>query len=103
MSGTLMGVAVIPLAPEKLTGLPYPERSLELGFPQVAIERQGGGYQTGPLYLRTSPMEAAVLALIIQDTIGAVAMAEARRLRVHGGGGVDTGVLLRVRDKLHVL
>lgn len=103
MSGNLMGVSVIPLEPEQLAGLPCPERSLELGFPHVAIARHDGGYRTGPLYLRTSPMEAAVLALTIQDTIGAVAMAEARRLRAHGGGEVNTGVLLRVRDTLHRL
>lgn len=103
MSTHLIGVTVTALAPETLTGLPYPHRSLEIGFPLAAIQRPDGRHSVGPLLLRTSPVEAAVLALRIHDTITAAAMAEARRLHHHGRTTADTGVLTRVLDGLRDL
>lgn len=103
MIGNLAGVVVTPLAAEALAQLPYPERSLEITFPRAAIEQPDGRYLVGPLYLRTTPMEAAVLALSIQDTITATALAEARRLREHGHTNADTGVLTRVLSGLREL
>ncbi|UGQ09794.1 hypothetical protein LO772_23175 [Yinghuangia sp. ASG 101] len=103
MSGNLTGVAVLPLMPEALAQLPYPERSLEIIFARAAIEQPDGSHLVGPLHLRTSPMEAAVLALAIQDTITVTALAEARRLREHGHTSADTGVLTRVLSGLREL
>lgn len=96
MSTNLAGVTVTALAPETLTALPYPHRSLEIGFPLAAIQQPDGRHAVGPLLLRTSPVEAAVLALRIQDTITAAAMTEAARLHRHTRTTADTGVLTRV-------
>ncbi len=96
-------VTVIQLTPEALGRLPCPHRSLEIRFPRAAIEQPGGYYLDGPLSLRTSPVEAALLALAIRDNISAAALAEARRLHEHPHTGADTGVLTRVLSGLRDL
>ncbi|MGA4540892.1 hypothetical protein ACPA54_12935 [Uniformispora flossi] len=85
------------LEPDKLIGRPCRERGVELGFPKAAMETPGGGYNVRPLFLRMTPLEAAVLALGIQEAIGPSLMEEARRLLEHGPIGDDTGVLLRLK------
>lgn len=103
MIGNLAGVAVTPLAAEVLAQLPHPERSLEITFPRAVIEQPDGRHLVGPLYLRTTPMEAAVLALSIQNTVTTTALAEAQRLRAYGHTSADTGVLTRVLSGLREL
>lgn len=98
-TASLAGVAVTAIPADRLAGQPHPERCVELGFPQVAIAA-ADQVIVGPLHLRTTPMEAIVLALTIEAAVGAAAMAEARRLRAHGPAGADTGVLIRIRDRL---
>ncbi|WP_436787590.1 hypothetical protein [Yinghuangia sp. YIM S10712] len=89
-----------PLGPEELSGLPHPERCVALCFAKAAIELRDGGYLVGPLHLRTSPLEAAVLALTIEHAVGPAAMQEARGLRAHGHMAADTGVMRRVLSGL---
>ncbi|MEU8133203.1 hypothetical protein [Streptodolium elevatio] len=93
-------VEVTSLAPETVAGLPYPNRSIELGWPRAAIEGVDGRYVERSLFLRTSPMEACELALAIQEIMPASVMAEARRRREHGEACSDTGVLRLLRDGL---
>lgn len=103
VSGNVAGMTATPLGPETLAGLPCPDKCVELGFPQAAIEQSDGGYHIGPLHLRTSPMEAAVLALTIEEAVGSAAMQEARRLRAHGHTMADTAIIRQVLSGLHRL
>lgn len=100
MTANTTAISATPLPPEFLSGLPHPERCLELAFPLAAIEHPHRGYLTGPLHLRTSPIEAAALALTIEEAVGPTALQEARRLRAHGHTTPDTGVLRRVLSGL---
>lgn len=101
MNANTLKMTATPLCPEALTGLPHPQRCIELAFPRTAIEQRNGGYLVGPLHLRASPLEAAVLALTIEEAVGPTTMQEARRLRAHGHTTPDTAVIRRVLSGLH--
>ncbi|WP_436776061.1 hypothetical protein [Yinghuangia sp. YIM S09857] len=116
MSAKVAGMTATRLGPETVAGLPHPEKSVEVGFARAAIEQDGGGYQIGPLHLRASDLEGAVLAVRLEAAVGPETMAqarqlvadeeaqrakeEARRLIEHDPGRTPTGVLYRLRDGL---
>ncbi|GAA4947993.1 hypothetical protein GCM10023205_05010 [Yinghuangia aomiensis] len=102
MTENQAGAGVTTHDPGELADQPYPNRCVELGFPAVRVLTPDAVI-TGPLSLRTSPIEAAVLALRIKDALGEAAMAEARRRIEYGEAGADTLVLLKLRDGLNRL
>ncbi|WP_436787921.1 hypothetical protein [Yinghuangia sp. YIM S10712] len=103
MTVNAMRAVVRLLASESLADLPSPNRSVEIRWPRVAVEQPDGGCRTGPLHLRTNPIEAGLLALDIEYAIGPKAMADARRMRAHGMLGPDTGVLHHILDRVREL